>query len=81
MNDIKKQRQYAAQLARKICAGEINYMQFLDEFPNDSNDTEIIELLDLIEHTPKQGGLFGVSKEDYSKYISTVYELIEKLEK
>jgi hypothetical protein len=81
MDDIRKQRQYAAQLARKVYTGKIHFKQMVDDFPYDTKDSEIKELFDLVEHTPKQGGLFGVTKDKYLNYISTVYELIEKLEK
>ncbi len=53
----------------------------IDNFTYNTTDTEIKKLFDLVEHTPKQGGLFGVSKEKYLNYVSTVYELIEQLEK
>lgn len=49
------------------------------KFP-DSDDFEIIELLALIEHEPKKGGLFGVSELEYFNYIRNINNLIKKLE-
>ena len=81
MDDKKKQRQYAAQLARQVYTGKIHFRQMIDNFTYETTDSEIKKLFDLVEHTPKQGGLFGVSKEKYLNYVTSVYELIEKLEK
>lgn len=51
-----------------------------EEYPEEDIDDDIDALLDLIEHEPKMGGLFGVSHAKHSEYISKVNTAIAKLE-
>lgn len=78
--DAKKERQLAAYVARRIMSGQIQYRQFLDEFPLDSQDPDVGHLHDLIEHEPKKGGTFGVSRTKHNKYIAQIEAAIAKLE-
>ena len=81
MSDLKSNRKLAATLARKLYALEITFKQFAQDFPDETNDYDIDKLFDLIEHEPKKGRLFGVSKIKHEGYISEIFELISKLEK
>ncbi|MBK7885764.1 MAG: hypothetical protein IPJ86_00185 [Bacteroidetes bacterium] len=67
--------------ARQILGGEITNSESYELFPVDTNDDEIETLYSLIEHIPKAGGLFGVSKKTYELYIFDILDMIEKLEK
>ncbi len=61
-------------------SGQIQYRQFLDEFPLDSQDPDVRHLHDLIEHEPKKGGFFGVSRTKHKEYIAQIEATIAKLE-
>ncbi len=51
----------------------------MDEIPEMDEDELIDELVDLIEHEPKAGGLFGVTKKEHEKYMEQISTIIEKL--
>lgn len=79
-NKQKSDRQYAAYMARKFFSGQISKRQILDSFPDSKDDIKIRLLYKRIVEKPKKGGLFGVSKEKYDKYIKDTYEIIDDLE-
>jgi hypothetical protein len=79
-NNQKSDRQYAAYMARKYFSGQISKYQILDSFPNYENDIKIQLLYMRIMEKPKKGWFFGVSKEEYEKFIMESYEIIEELE-
>jgi hypothetical protein len=74
-------RNLASNLGRLIQEGQINYDKFVDDYPFNTGDDDIDKLFNLIEHQPKLGGLFGVSKITYENYIKEILNLIELLEK
>jgi hypothetical protein len=71
-------RKLGAELARAFYMGDLTFEQFLTRFP-ESGDPDLNELLDLIEHEPKQGGILGVSTATYQEHMSRVHTLIERL--
>jgi len=72
-------RKLVASLAKKLCAGEITFDEFLLGTPEDDSDEEISELIDLIEHEPKRGGFMGVSPNKHDNYIEKINKLIKDL--
>ena len=74
-------RKLAAKLGRQIMEEKISFSQFSEEFPKDKNDSEIFNLFDLIEHQPKQGGFWGLSKKKFELYNLNIMRTIENLEK
>ena len=74
-------RYLAAKLARQLYSDEITYVEFVNNYPEEANDTEIGKLFDLIEHEPKVGGILGVSKPKRESHIVEIKELIVRLEK
>jgi hypothetical protein len=72
-------RKFAAKLAKQYYTGTLTYIEFIKKFP-DSDDFDINELLDLIEHEPKKGGILGVSELEHFNYIRRIDNLIDKLE-
>ncbi len=77
---MKTDRHIAAKLVRQILKNEISFEQFVDQYPTNTNDNKLIDLFDLIEHQPKQGGAFGVSRETFDEYNSRITKLINELE-
>ncbi len=78
---VQSVRPAVADLARRYRAGELAYEQFLRLLPRgaDRQDDEIAELLDLIVHEPKRGGLCGASDEECGRIAGRMDELIAKL--
>ena len=72
-------RMKVAALARELYDGKIAYNEFIKQ-ASETEDEDIEELLDLIEHEPKKGSLFGVDAKTHANYIATVFALINKLE-
>ncbi|MBC5773156.1 hypothetical protein H8S95_03700 [Pontibacter sp. KCTC 32443] len=70
----------ALETAREFIAGKIDFKQLNDNFPDDTDDKDINELFDLIEHQPKLGGFFGVSQETYDQYNQSIDRVLERLE-
>jgi hypothetical protein len=77
MNDM---RHKIATLARGLYSGGVSFEEFMDSVPEMGSDELIDELVDLIEHEPKKGGLFGASEKEHSRYIQRIFATIEKLE-
>jgi len=73
MND----RKLAAKLAEDLLNKKIDFNTFITEYPD--SDPEIFKLFDLIEHEPKVGGIFGVSKAHHDAHITEIKNLVEKL--
>lgn len=73
-------RSEAAQAARRLLSKEIDFSQFLREFPDEDIDDDIDKLLDQLEHEPKVSGLFGVSEETRHAHLRRTWKLIELLE-
>ena len=69
-----------AAIARKLYAKEVTFSDFIAEAPEQDQDELIDELVDLIEHEPKKGGIFGINKEEHKEYLGKVFKLIERLE-
>ena len=72
-------RKKVASLARSLYAGKITFMEFIRQAP-DTEDGEVAELVDLIEHEPKKGGFLGVDAKTHEDYRKAIFALIDKLE-
>jgi len=68
-----------AHWAQQYLDGGIPFERFLNLAPEEPEDQDIEELIDLIVHEPKRGGLFGVSAADYETHMRRIRELIEIL--
>jgi hypothetical protein len=75
---MSNQRRLAAKLAEHYYNGSLTYLEFIHKYP-DSDDFDVRELFDLIEHEPKKGGLFGASEYEHFNYIRQIKMLIDKL--
>mgnify|MGYP003628349833 CR=1 FL=1 len=73
-------RSIVADLAASLYAGEIEYQEFVASIPPEAEkDREIFQLIDLIEHEPKIGRLFGVSQMDHDLYVADIHTKINAL--
>lgn len=74
-------RRKVAGFAKQYCLGELFFEQFLElaPEPDQCEDDDIFELLDLVEHEPQKGGLFGVSGKEHARHMARIDALIAKL--
>ena len=84
---VQAQRAAAALQALRISAsntaqayldGQLSWDAAISAF-SDAADPLIVELFELIEHEPQQGGIFGISSEAFSAYHQQVLDLIQRL--
>jgi hypothetical protein len=76
---ISVQRKLVADLARNFIAGNISWNIFMEGVP-ETDDELIGEVVDLIEHEPKRGGIFGVNEDGWQDYQAQLLRAIEALE-
>lgn len=74
-------RHSVANLAAELYAGRLTYAAFLLALPEiDLNvDDAVTELLDLIEHQPSRGRVFGVGPEKHASYVADIQRRIAEL--
>ena len=73
--------QVAAQ-AQAVIEGRLKYWDLVNGLPVGADDDELIsELIDLIEHEPKVGGILGASAKEHAKYMARVHEIIALIQK
>jgi len=73
-------RNIVAELANSLYNEKISYLEFISSIPPGAEkDREIFGLLDLIEHEPQSGGLFGPSEFDCKQYMNVILQTINKL--
>ena len=80
MNQNKSDREYAAYLARQFFKGKISEYNIMDSYPNFQKDPKIKLLYNRIMQKPRKSWFFGLSKQQYEKWIVETYEIIEDLE-
>ena len=66
-------------LAEQYLAGRLSFDDFMLAAPEDPEDEEVAELIDLIEHEPKRGGFLGASPEDHDRHMARVRELARSI--
>lgn len=79
--NLNIRRQIAA-LARGFYAGQIDYRTFLDRLPveaDETEDEEVGELLDMIEHQPAKSRFWGLPPRQHADYLARVQLLIQRL--
>jgi hypothetical protein len=62
-------------LAELYLAGRLSFEHFMERAPKDTGDEEAEELIDLIVHEPKRGGLFGASPAEHDRHMERIREL------
>jgi hypothetical protein len=66
-------RRRVAELASELYTGRISYQDFIDSVPESADDEQIEELIDLIEHEPKVGGLFNpFTEQKHRQYLKRI---------
>lgn len=77
-DDIQVARERAAQGGRDYLAERISWDDFMNEF-GESEDRKIMLLVDLIEHEPQRGGLWGVTEQQWAHYQQQILDAINEL--
>lgn len=76
-------RKTVARLALELQAGRMDFRSFLSALPREvesTADSQVAELLDLLEHQPAAGRLSGLSKRRMAEYQGRVSALIDSLQ-
>lgn len=63
------------QLAELYLAGQLSFADFMQAAPEDPEDEEVAELIDLIVHEPKRGSFLGVSLQEHDRRMERIREL------
>jgi hypothetical protein len=66
-------------LAEEYLAGRVSFADFMQAAPEDLEDEEVAELIDLIEHEPKRCGFLGVSAEEHDRHMARIRELARSI--
>ena len=66
-------------LAEVYLAGQMSFADFMKAVPEHTQDEELAELIDLIEHEPKRGGFLGVSPEKHDQHMERIRELARSI--
>jgi hypothetical protein len=66
-------------LAEDDLAGRLSFDDFMRAVPEDPDDEDVAELIDLIEHEPKRGGWFGASPEEHDRHMARIRELARSI--
>jgi len=75
----KSNRCQVGKWAEHYLAGDLSAQRFLELAPEKPDDDLIAELIDLIEHEPKRGGVLGATPEQHDDYVRRMRELIRLL--
>ena len=78
---MTNERRRVAEWAEQYLAGDLSFQRFLELVPEESGDSLVTELVDLVEHEPKRGGIFGATPEQHDGHMRKVRELIAALRK
>ena len=65
-----------AHWAQQYFAGGLSFEQFFDLGAEETEDEDVAELLDLIEHEPQHGGILGARPADHDRHMGRIQELI-----
>ena len=57
----------------------MSWTDFMLAAPEDTEDEEVAELIDLIEHEPKRGGFLGASPEEHDRHMARIRELASSI--
>ena len=72
-------RRQVAEWAEQYLAGKLSFQRFLELVPGEPGDSLVTELVDLVEHEPKRGGILGVTPEQHDSHMRKVRQLIAAL--
>lgn len=73
------ERAKIGQLAQDYLEKHMSFADFMLGMPDQRSGEDVAELIDLIEHEPKMGGLLGVSPEEYDRHRERIRELARSM--
>jgi hypothetical protein len=79
--DEKNALSVAIDTISKFLDGQVSYDELRAVIASVPDDDELDEVMELIVHTPKRDGLFGVSAERYDVYQGQIREALSRLRK
>jgi hypothetical protein len=76
---VETNRRQVARWAEQYLSGNLSFERFLELIPEKPEDALIAELVDLVEHEPKRGGLFGAPPKRHDEHLQRMRDLIQVL--
>lgn len=78
-NAASVERNAVMRRSEQLLADRLSFEDFLTGVPESPMDEDVSELIDLFEHEPARGGLFGVRAKEHDEYMTQVRQLVAKL--
>ena len=72
-------RRQIAHRVQQYLSGALSLERLFELVPQDTDDQEVAELLDLIVHEPKQGGFMDAGPEEYRHHMGRIRVLVDPL--
>jgi hypothetical protein len=76
---VNGSRRQVAAWAEQYLRGDLSFEGFMNLMPEDPTDATVAELVDLVEHEPKRGGVLGASAAEHDKHVRRIRDLITVL--
>jgi hypothetical protein len=76
---VALERRTVGRWAEQYLAGQLSFKDFMTVVPEEPADEDVAELIDLIEHEPKKGGIFGVRAKEHDRYMARIRQLVQSL--
>jgi hypothetical protein len=73
------ERTNVGRLAELYLAGQVSFQEFMQAAPEEPDDEDIAELIDLIVHEPKRGGFLGASRQEHDRHMARIRELARSI--
>lgn len=78
-NAASVERNAVVRRSEQLLADQLSFEDFLTGVPESPMDEDVSELIDLFEHEPARGGLFGVRAKEHDEYMTQIRQLVAKL--
>ena len=79
MTSSSEDLQAVVDAVQRLLSRDIGFKEYLRLVPEDTDDEDVAEVLDLVEHMPKRGGVLGVSQQKYDDYRGRVDAAVARL--
>jgi hypothetical protein len=76
---VEPTRRQVAEWVEQYLARDLSFDQLFALLPEVQADRDVAELVDLVEHEPKQGGVLGATADEHARHMRSIRELIGRL--
>ena len=72
-------RRDVADAVEALLSNAISYEQYLERVPEETDDDAIAEVLELVEHTPRRGGMLGVNEASHTAHMQRIIDAVKRI--